>query len=71
MPSDNFGLQTGTSISKYRRKFNWEGNYVKLLEITIDRDLKLDKHAMKIFIKASQKISALCRIAKLLYLKAG
>ena len=55
MPSDNFGLQTGTSISKYRRKFNWEGNYVKLLEITIDRDLKLDKHAMKILSKPIKK----------------
>ena len=43
-----------------------ESNDVKLLGITIDRDLKLDKHVLKLCSKANQKLSALSRIAKLL-----
>ena len=44
----------------------WESNDVKLLGITIDRDLKLDKHVLKLCSKANQKLSALSRIAKVL-----
>ena len=43
-----------------------ELNTDKLLGITIDRDLKLDKHVLKLCIKANPKISALSRMAKLL-----
>ena len=44
----------------------WESNDVKLLGVTIDRDLKFDKHALKLCSKANQKLSALFIIAKLL-----
>ena len=44
----------------------WESNDVKLLEVTIDRDLKFDKHVLKLCSKANQKLSDLSRIAKLL-----
>ena len=44
----------------------WESNDVKLLGITIERDLKFDKNVLKLFSKANQKLSALSRMAKLL-----
>ena len=44
----------------------WESNDVKVLGVTIDRDLKFDKHVLKLCSKANQKLSALSRIAKLL-----
>ena len=33
----------------------WESNDVKLLGITIDGDLKFDKHVLKLYSKANQK----------------
>ena len=33
----------------------WETNDVKLLGITIDGDLKFDKHVLKLYSKANQK----------------
>ena len=44
----------------------WESNDVKLLEVTIDRDLKFDKHVLKLCSKANQKLSALSSVANLL-----
>ena len=44
----------------------WESSDVKPLGITINRDLKFDKHGLKIWSKANQKLSALSRMAKLL-----
>ena len=44
----------------------WESNHVKLLGVTIDRDLKFDKHVLKLCSKANQKLSALSRMANLL-----
>ena len=44
----------------------WESNDVKLLGVTIDRDLKFDKHVLKLCSKANQKLSAFSRMAKLL-----
>ena len=44
----------------------WESNDVKLLGVTIDRDLKFDKHVLKLCSKANQKLSALSRMANLL-----
>ena len=38
-----------------------ESNDVKLLGITIDRDLKFDKHALKLCSKANQKLSVFSR----------
>ena len=43
-----------------------ESNDVRLLGITINRDLKFDKHVTKLCSKANQKLSALSRMAKLL-----
>ena len=37
----------------------WEENYVRLLGICIDNDLKFDKHVKEIFLKANQKLSIL------------
>ena len=51
---------TGTGLIR-------ESNDVKLLGITIDRDLKFDKHVLKLCNKANQKLSAaLSRVANLL-----
>ena len=44
----------------------WESNDVKLLGITIDRDLKFGKHFLKLCSKANQNLSALYRMAKFL-----
>ena len=43
-----------------------ESNDVKHIGITIERDLKFDKHVLKLCRKANQKLNALSRIAKLL-----
>ena len=40
----------------------WESNGVKLLEVIIARDLKLEKHVLKLCSKANQKLSALSRM---------
>ena len=47
------------------RDLIWESNDVKLLGVTIDRDLKFDKHVLKLCSKANQKLSALSRVANL------
>ena len=44
----------------------WESNDVKLLGITIDRDLKFDKYILKLCGKANANLSAVSRMAKLL-----
>ena len=36
----------------------WESNDVKRLEVTIDRDLKFDKHFLKLCSKANQKLGS-------------
>ena len=44
----------------------WTSNDIRLLGVTIDRDLKFDKHVLKLCSKANQKLSGFSRIAKLL-----
>ena len=44
----------------------WEGNDVKLLGVTIDRDLKFDKCVLQLCSKPNQKLSTLSRMVKLL-----
>ena len=44
----------------------WESNDVKLLGVAVDRDLKFDKHVLKLCSKANQNLSALSRMANLL-----
>ena len=41
----------------------WESESVKLLEITIDNHLKLDKHISLLCAKANRKLSDLARIS--------
>ena len=41
----------------------WESNVVKILGITIDNDLKFDKHISLLCAKANRKLSALARIS--------
>ena len=43
-----------------------ESNDVKLFGVTIDRDLKFDKHVLKLCSKANQELSALSRMANFL-----
>ena len=40
----------------------WESQKVKLLGVTIDNELKFDKHVLEIVKKANAKLSALSRI---------
>ena len=44
----------------------WESKEVKLLGVTIDNNLKFDKHVLDIIKKANSKLSALSRISKFL-----
>ena len=44
----------------------WESSEEKLLGLTIDKNLKFNTHVSNICKKASQKVSALARVAKLL-----
>ena len=50
--------------AKLDRDIVQESNYVKLLGITLDNNLKFDKHASNICSKANRKLSALTRVAK-------
>ena len=61
--TDNCRLIYSPNIGK---DLIWESNDVKLLGFTIDRDLKFNKHVLKVCSKANQKLSVLSRIAKLL-----
>ena len=63
-------------VSGYKHEQLWgnigtdlirESNDVKLLAVTIDRDLKFDKHVVKLCSKANQKLSALSKVANLLF----
>ena len=56
-------------MGEYREDLIWESNDVKLLEITIDRDLKFYKHVLKLCSKANQKLSAVSRMLKLFSIK--
>ena len=53
-------------MGEYRERLIWESNDVKLLGVTIDRDLKFDKHALKLCSIANQKLSAVSRVANFL-----
>ena len=37
----------------------WESADVKLLGVTVDKELKFDKHVLKVYSKASKKLSVL------------
>ena len=42
----------------------WEGNNVEFLGVTIDNNLRFDKHVSNICLKANRKLSAVTRVAK-------
>ena len=44
----------------------WESSEEKLLGVTIDKNLNFNTHLSNLCKKASQKVSALARVAKLL-----
>ena len=48
--------------AKLGEELMWEENSVKLLGVTIDRQLKFDKHVFDICTKAGRKLSALTRM---------
>ena len=41
----------------------WESNDVELLGVTIDDNLRFDKHVSNIYLKANRELSALSRVA--------
>ena len=47
----------------------WENRTVKLLGISIDNELKFDKHLSHVCLKANRRLSALTRIRKYLDFK--
>ena len=55
--------------AKLDRDIVWESNDVKLLGITLDNNLKFDKHVPNICSKTNRKLSALTRVAKFFHLR--
>ena len=55
--------------AKLDRDIVWESNDVKLLGITLNNNLKFDKHVSNICSKANRKLSTLARVAKFLPFK--
>ena len=55
--------------SKLDRDIVWESNHVKLLGITLDKNLKFNKHVSNICSKANRKLIALARVAEFLPFK--
>ena len=50
--------------AKLDRDIVWESKDIKLLEITLDNNLKFDKHVSNICSKANRKLSTLTRVSK-------
>ena len=42
----------------------WESNNVELLGVTIDNNIRFDKHVSNICLEANRKLSALTRVGK-------
>ena len=55
--------------AKLDRDILWDRNDAKLLGITLDNNLKFDKHVSNICAKANRKLSALTRVAMFLPFK--
>ena len=47
----------------------WEDHSVKLLGVSVDNELKFDKHVLNIINKANSKLSALSRLTKFMTLQ--
>ena len=52
--------------AKIGKDIIWESNNVRLLGITIDNELKFEKHLEELCVKANRKLSVLTRLAKFL-----
>ena len=55
--------------AKIGKDLIWEKPNVKLLGVTIDRNLGFDEHVSNLCAKANRKLSALSRISKFLSLE--
>ena len=49
----------------------WESNDVELFGVTIDSNIRFDKHVSNICLKANRKLSALTRVAKVVLFEKG
>ena len=58
------GYKNECKWAKLDQDITWESNEVKLLGVTIDNNLRFDKHVSNICLKANRKLSALTRVAK-------
>ena len=58
------GIKNEYMWAKLDQDIVWESNDVKLLGVTLDNNLRLDKHVSNICLKAKSKLSALSRVAK-------
>ena len=56
-------------LAKLNQDIVWESNDAKLLGVTIDNNLRFDKHVSNIFLKVNRKLSALTRVAKFVLIK--
>ena len=56
-------------LAKLDQDIVWESNDAKLLGVTIDNNLRFDKHVSNIFLKVNRKLSALTRVAKFILIK--
>ena len=63
------GNKNEQMLAKLNRNIVSESNDVKLLRITLDNNLKFDKHLANICSKAKRKLSALTSVAKFLPFK--
>ena len=54
-------------MGEYRGKIILQSNDVNLPWVSIDRDLKFDKHVLKVSSKVNQKLSALSRMTNFLF----
>ena len=57
---------TWVTVGPYKK---WEDHSVKLLRVSIDNELKLDKHVLNIIRKANSKLSARSRLTKFMTLQ--
>ena len=55
--------------AKLDRSVVWESNDIKFLGITLDNNVKFDKHVSNICSKVNRKLNALTRVAKFLPFK--
>ena len=60
------GYKHEMMLTKVGQSRIWESEKQKLLDVTIDKHLKLEEHIVKQCKKAGQKLSALVRVCNIL-----